>query len=760
MNSFAPNAAAPNDSAPNAAAPNAAAPNAAAPNDSAPNASAPNASAPNVSAPNAAAPNGTPRLARPSKTRSAMPALAWALCASVFVATGALAQEEGPIEGPLEGPIEGPIEGPLEGPIEGPLEGPIEGPLEGQGGAEAGPTTLAAGDTGLRGVVTDGESDDAPMAAVMIEVVEAARTTMSDGQGRYAIALPPGAYTLRIFTDFYLPVRLEGVDVREGEITEIPPTSLELDEGAMMDAVVVTGRADTNSAATQLQVRRQAAGVQDAVSADEISRSGDSSAGSAARRVVATTIVGGQYLYVRGLGGRYTNVLLNGATLPQLDTNLSGVQLDLFPSFALASISIRKSYTPDLPGAFGGGTALLTTREFPEEFEVNASIGLSYNSETTFRRGQVHRGGRFDLIGFDDGTRALPSEVSNVALRRDAIPDTDERRAAERSFDDRLEVQEQRVGLGPIDQLSLRIGNRFDLGSNVDLGVAFAAGWSLDRQRLRERLRSGTFVDDQVEERDNLERESFELTGRLAAMGTASLLFGDDHELNFTSLFNQIGEDYTGSANGFLNELDGQSFRQRQSFIERQLWFNQLRGRHYMNNARITWQAYTTGYSRDQPDTRDFRYAPDEDPETPWPEGPYPEGVSYNWVDRQPVSGQRLFIGTTGRDFGASATLDYDVRQLGRYKFQLGLAAHRTEQDLRIRRFDYGRTSRPSDTQLFRQPPELLFANENAGDLWVIREITTPDDSYEAQENLFGAFASMQLEVTEWLRLFAGARVE
>ena len=58
---------------------------------------------------------------------------------------------------------------------------------------------------------------------------------------------------------------------------------------------------------------------------------------------------------MRGLGERYTSALLDGSRLPSPDPNKRVVPLDLFPSNFLDSISIAKSYSPDLPGDFAGG---------------------------------------------------------------------------------------------------------------------------------------------------------------------------------------------------------------------------------------------------------------------------------------------------------------------------------------------------------------------------------------------------------------------
>src|SRR5262249_20145542 len=151
--------------------------------------------------------------------------------------------------------------------------------------------------------------------------------------------------------------------------------------------------------ASILEERRKSSAVSDALGSEEISRSVDSSASSATRRIVGASIVGGQYLFARGLGGRYTNVRLNGVPLPSTDPDLPGFQLDLFPASLLSSLTITKTFSPDIPGDFAGGSLNVVTRAFPEKFKLTLSASLTHNSETTWRHIPEYHGGSLDFLG-------------------------------------------------------------------------------------------------------------------------------------------------------------------------------------------------------------------------------------------------------------------------------------------------------------------------------------------------------------------------
>ena len=158
--------------------------------------------------------------------------------------------------------------------------------------------------TGVEGVVRDAGTSETLIEAPVIVVGRGTRV-LTDYDGRFAIDLPPGTYSLRSYYDLYQPTRMNDIVVRRGQCTAVV---LELDSNASEgEEVVIEVRADTGSEASALRSRRESATVQDGVSAEEIRRSPDSDAGQAARRIVGASVVGGQYLFVRGLGGRYSS---------------------------------------------------------------------------------------------------------------------------------------------------------------------------------------------------------------------------------------------------------------------------------------------------------------------------------------------------------------------------------------------------------------------------------------------------------------------
>ena len=126
-------------------------------------------------------------------------------------------------------------------------------------------------------------------------------------------------------------------------------------EDDTIEEVVVSGTRLKGTATAVLEERKNQAFVSDILGADQISRTGDSDAASALRRVTGLTLVDGKFIYVRGLGERYSSTQLNGAAVPSPDPTRNVIPLDLFPSDIIESLSVQKAYSPSMPASFGGG---------------------------------------------------------------------------------------------------------------------------------------------------------------------------------------------------------------------------------------------------------------------------------------------------------------------------------------------------------------------------------------------------------------------
>lgn len=243
--------------------------------------------------------------------------------------------------------------------------------------------------------------------------------------------------------------------------------------------IIVTGARNRNVVKSSDQ-------VVSVLTSAEIERTGEGNIAGALSRVTGLSVVGNGYVYVRGLGDRYSLALLNGSPLPSPEPLKRVVPLDLFPSGVIASSLVQKSYSANFPGEFGGGVINLTTKAVPKESFLTIGGGFAVDSETTGEFGYTYYGARSDWTGFDNGSRNVPPALKaffdSGASMNSGTVDT---RAIGSELVRFSRATLQKVGDLPVNySASITGGTSFDLGG-ADFGVIAAAGFSnkwLNRQ--------------------------------------------------------------------------------------------------------------------------------------------------------------------------------------------------------------------------------------------------------------------------------------
>ena len=370
-------------------------------------------------------------------------------------------------------------------------------------------------------------------------------------------------------------------------------------EDPAVEEVVVLGRLKT-TALDVVEARMEQDVVTDFLGAAAIARVGDSTASLALRRVPGVSLVNDQFIYVRGLGERYSSVQLNGAQVPSPDLTRNVIPLDIFPTAIIDAMSVQKAYSPEVPAAFGGGNVNIVTRGIPNGPVLNFELGSGMNTDSN-DNGLTYPGGGDDGLGTDDGTRALPAELNAglqtyegdidpfsilSTLNQDGnlhfLPEASAvNRDLALSLNRDLGFQEK--SLGPDGSFEVQLGNRWFIGDE-DLWEFGALGvMSYDNAwRNRERIRRN--VADPI----NLTETKNRTINQVSATGVVNLgvNFTSDHSINTNSFFLRNTEDETALSTRYSNTFlraNGQQARNYEiRFEERELTANQIRGRHVL----------------------------------------------------------------------------------------------------------------------------------------------------------------------------------
>lgn len=351
----------------------------------------------------------------------------------------------------------------------------------------------------VAGAVYDGAYNDVlPFANVFIKDTEKGTTT--DFEGDYSIALDEGTYTVVFSFVGYETKEIEDVKITKGEVVEINVT---LNPSAgQLDEVVVTTTTRKNTEASVLNMQKNSANLLDGLSIQSINKSGSGDIAAAVKAIPGISVQEGRFVYVRGLGDRYTKTILNGLDIPGLDPDKNTIPMDIFPTNILENIIVYKSATADLPADFTGGVIDIVTKDFPTSKQMNFSFSTSYNPDMHFNENYLsYQGGKTDFLGFDDGTRALPispqTNIPNPASANNAALED-----ITRSFNPILAAQRQNsfmdFGMG------FNYGNQFHIKDNK-LGFIASIDYK-NTSTFYEGFENGIY--QKPEERDEFELRS------------------------------------------------------------------------------------------------------------------------------------------------------------------------------------------------------------------------------------------------------------
>lgn len=263
----------------------------------------------------------------------------------------------------------------------------------------------------VRGSVFDAKTgEEMPGVTVMLEGTTYG--TMSDLDGKFSFSALPGTYTLRVSYISYSTLFIENVIIEEGKVALFD--DLKIGEVAFeLSAVTITAEQTRNTESAILTMKMKSPNLMDGISAVSFRRTGDSDAASSVKRVPGISVTDGKYIYVRGLGDRYTKTTLNGMDIPGLDPDRNTIQMDIFPTHIIDNIIVHKSSRAELPADFTGGVIDIETKDFPETKKGNISLSLGYNPDFHFNTNYLtYHGGKMDFLGFDDGTREIPATTN------------------------------------------------------------------------------------------------------------------------------------------------------------------------------------------------------------------------------------------------------------------------------------------------------------------------------------------------------------
>lgn len=235
--------------------------------------------------------------------------------------------------------------------------------------------------------------------------------TMTGVDGNFSITLAAGKkYELSFSAIGFETKAVSDVEVISGQTNELNIV-LQSTSKNMSNVVITASRtsARRETVNSMIAFQKNTNTVAQVISAEAIRRSPDKNTGEVLKRIPGTSIQEGKYLVVRGLADRYNQAMLNGILLSSTEPDRKTFSFDIFPAPMIENIIINKAFVPEYPGEWAGGLVQVNTKDVPAASFLNVQIGTSFNTQTIGKDFYTYHGGKYDWLGFDDGTRALPS---------------------------------------------------------------------------------------------------------------------------------------------------------------------------------------------------------------------------------------------------------------------------------------------------------------------------------------------------------------
>ncbi len=539
---------------------------------------------------------------------------------------------------------------------------------------------------------------------------------------------------------------MPAADAADQEQTDISIPGASNDTGG---EIVVTGSRNRN-------LEKSLPQVVSVLSTADIARTGEGDIAGALSRVTGLSVVGNGFVYVRGLGDRYSLALLNGSPLPSPEPLRRVVPLDLFPTSVIASSLVQKSYSANFPGEFGGGVINLTTKSTPKVPFLTISASIGADSRTTGQLGYTYFGSASDYTGFDNGQRDYPPALAaffasgkRLSSAADAV---NAQAIASQLVNGRNAVVQRNKALPPNWTATITGGKSFDIGETT-FGVIATAGYS-NKWRTRD-VTQQTAASVDLSQRE-LDFERVITDDRVVVNGLIGYsLEWADNKVRWTNLYVRdtlkqarigIGTRATTSTTATLQQQDT-------AWFERQLLDTQVVGEfHVIDGLSLDARFGYANSQRESPNEFSFEYFRSNNPVDPF--GTYFVNKLNGQQGQASVSYSDLFENLYSGGVDLSYTVTPDITATLGYAYS-DTDRRTVRRDLQFR----ATTSLPDGVTLLR--PDLLLEPTVINYFGVtLIDNNEGNPAFSAKLRTHAGYGQVQVQITPEVSLNAGVRYE
>ena len=624
--------------------------------------------------------------------------------------------------------------------------------------------------SGIKGVVLEDKTGQPlPGATVTIKGQNKSRVTGAEGTFSFS-KIAPGTYEVSVTALGFQEKDVTEIIVVADEINSLT-ISLEAKSNQLSEVVITTTRAKTESVKSLLTQQKNAATVSDGISAETIKRSPDKNTSDVLKRISGASIQDNRFVIIRGLNDRYNASFLNGAPLPSSESDRKAFSFDIFPANMLDNIIITKTASPDLPGDFAGGVITINTKSVPEKDFQTITIGGGYNTVTTFKKQRTYEGGGTDWLGYDDGTRALPSSIPSTDYFSDPNTTAADRALIAKGFKTDWNISD--ASFKPNTNFQYAIGRHFDFKDKV-LGVLFSVTNNKTNTYEEKDLFDYDAPDPELPSTviTKFKDKNYVEKVLTAALANFSFKFNENHSISFKNIYSLNSTDMVIERYG---QKDIPDVRSTQAdvrwFTSNKIYSGQLNGDHYFSKPKVklNWTGFYSDIVRSIPNLRRNIYSI-ANPDSTDPTETVPYALIPTNNGGADYGGGMFFSETTESIKGGKIDLSrkFNFGEESVNELKLGAFYQVRDRKFTARQLQYNMYSTSTTTfdfNLLTQPNGTIFNQSNMGDLgnglngFTLYDATKFTDSYTAGSTLNAAYIMLDNRYKKF-RLVWGARIE
>ncbi|MDP9177956.1 MAG: TonB-dependent receptor [Gemmatimonadota bacterium] len=569
--------------------------------------------------------------------------------------------------------------------------------------------------------------------------------------GRFSLSnVPAGTVTLHARRIGFAPKTVTAILLEPGTTLE---QSITLTAATVqLTTQVVTASSERGTVRDALDAQRTAVGVVNSVTAEQISKSPDGNAAQAVQRVSGVTVQDNKYVFVRGLGERYTTSSLNGARVPSPEPEKRIVPLDMFPAGLVQSVTTTKTFTPNLQGDFSGALVDIKTREFPARRTWSLQLGGGYEAGTTGASILAGRTTGGERIGMVNGERELPSLVRSLGNFQGINLNQGDKDLLVSRF--RNAWTPENGTAPPIASASLSFGGNDPILFSHRIGYLFSGTYSSSTDFRDGQVRALADRGDMPGETREIDRfvgqrsSQSVLWGGLANLST---LIGDASRISFNALYNRTADNDAILETGSFENEGIRAKISRMQYVERGVRSLQLSGEHQLGSRnRVEWAGTASGVSRYEPDRSEFVQAIERDA----PNGP----DILRWQNSGNGGATRTFSDLDEKSRELRASYQLDLGSNNQSSIKIGGLVRSTDRDADTRAFAI--SANGISNAVRELPAEQIFDGRFANGGFFDIAPLAQGGSYAARDRLAAGFAMAEIALSERFRVIGGARYE